>query len=63
MVSDSRGFSECMVKKAFSYICKKDILKVQGAVGLVERLSNQFESSGYLMKSLMLDIASDESCI
>ncbi len=57
MISDSVGFSECMVQQVFYHVCrKKPSTEVQAA------LVNDFEGKGYHLRKLFEEIAIHPAC-
>lgn len=61
MVADSRGFSRCMVRKAFQAVCRRSPLA--GEESLVRSLADQFETDGYHMRRMYENVAINPNCV
>lgn len=62
MVANSRRFSQCMAKRAFKAVCRKDLDPVQYKAQL-KQWGDEFESSGYKLKKLFENIATKAECL
>lgn len=61
MLADSRGFSRCMVKKAFTSVCRRPPLAAEET--LVRSLADQFETDGYHMRRMFENVAVQQQCV
>ncbi len=61
MLADSRGFSRCMVRRAFKSVCRRSPLV--GEESLVRSLADQFETDGYHMRHMFENVAIQQQCI
>ena len=61
LVADSRGFSRCMVKKAFQAVCRRTPLA--GEESLVRSLADQFEADGYHTRRMYENVAVNPQCV
>lgn len=61
MVADSRGFSRCMVRKAFQAVCRRSPLAAEE--NLVRSLADQFETDGYHMRRMYENVAVNPNCV
>ncbi len=61
LVADSRGFSRCMVKKAFQAVCRRTPLA--GEESLVRSLADQFEADGYHARRMYENVAVNPQCV
>ena len=61
MLADSRGFSRCMVRRAFKAICRRPPLV--GEETLVRSLADQFETDGYHMRHMFENVAIQQQCV
>lgn len=61
MLADSRGFSRCMVKKAFTTVCRRPPLAAEE--NLVRSLADQFETDGYHMRRMFENVAVQQQCV
>lgn len=61
MLADSRGFSRCMVRKAFKTVCRRSPLV--GEEALVRSLADQFETDGYHMRNMWENVAIQQQCV
>lgn len=53
MVSQSKGFSNCMVRRVYKKVCREELTKA----ALVEHFANLFEAESYDLKNLFESIA------
>ncbi len=60
MVSESRGFSSCMVQRAFESVCKRSLKQNEDA--LKRLLTDKFEGD-YDLKKLFVSVASRMECV
>ena len=61
MLADSRGFSRCMVRRAFTQVCRRKPLV--GEEQLVRSLADQFETDGYHMRRMFENVAVQQQCV
>lgn len=61
MLANSRGFSQCMVKRVFHDVCNRDLEGTESE--MVESLADKFEGSGYRFKTLFAAAAIEPNCI
>lgn len=61
MLADSRGFSRCMVKKAFNSVCRRSPLVSEES--LVRSLADQFEADGYHLRHMWENVAIQQQCV
>lgn len=61
MIADSRGFSRCMVRKAFKAVCRRPALAQEET--LIRSLADQFEVDGYHMRHMFENVAVQPQCI
>ncbi len=61
VVANSRAFSKCMVKKVYRELCRRPVANFEQ--GMVDNLSQTFESDGYNLKKLFENIAVRPECI
>lgn len=62
VVADSRRFSECMVKRVFESTCRPRVLSFKEQAYFVMDQANQFESSGYKLRSLFARVVASKEC-
>lgn len=62
MVANSRRFSQCMAKRVFKAVCRKDLDMAKNQAAL-KKWGDEFESSGYQMKKLFENIAVKPECL
>lgn len=62
VVSNSRRFSQCMAKRIFKTVCRKD-LDVSKDQALLVRWGDEFEASGYQLKKLFESVAVKPECL
>lgn len=62
VVSNSRRFSQCMAKRVFKTVCRKD-LDVTKDQALLVRWGDEFEASGYQLKKLFESVAVKPECL
>lgn len=61
LIANSKRFSQCMVKRVFESVCRKDIsLKENPA--FFEAKAGEFEANGYKLKDLFAQIAVSSEC-
>lgn len=61
MLADSRGFSRCMVERAFKRVCRRTPLSAE--TPLVRSLADQFETDGYHMRRMFENVAIQPQCV
>ena len=61
MLSESKGFSQCMAKRVFETVCGKELSGED--VGTLLNLADSFETNDYNFKSLFTEVALNEKCI
>lgn len=61
MLADSRGFSRCMVERAFKRVCRRTPLSAE--IPLVRSLADQFETDGYHMRRMFENVAIQPQCV
>lgn len=62
LISDSRRFSECMVKRVFEATCRPKELSFRDNSAFVSDYANRFEASSYNMRKLFADIVISGEC-
>ncbi|MNT31544.1 hypothetical protein D3C72_1673840 [compost metagenome] len=62
VVSNSRRFSQCMAKRVFKTVCRKDLDPTTNQALLV-RWGDEFEASGYQLKKLFESVAVKPECL
>lgn len=62
VVSNSRRFSQCMAKRVFKTVCRKDLDPAADHAALV-RWGDEFEASGYQLKKLFESVAVKPECL
>lgn len=62
VVSNSRRFSQCMAKRIYKTVCRKD-LDVTKDQALLVRWGDEFEASGYQLKKLFESVAVKPECL
>lgn len=60
-VASSRGFSRCMVRKAFRAICRRNPLPTEES--LVRSLADDFETDGYHARRMYENVAVNPACL
>jgi hypothetical protein len=60
-LADSRGFSRCMVRRAFTTVCRRPPLVSEET--LVRSLADQFETDGYHMRRMFENVAVQQQCV
>jgi hypothetical protein len=60
-LADSRGFSRCMVRRAFTTVCRRPPLVSEES--LVRSLADQFETDGYHMRRMFENVAVQQQCV
>lgn len=61
LIANSEAFSECMVQRVFSEVCKREPAGFEKS--LVESMARDFEAKGYNLKSLFQVIATRPECL
>lgn len=61
LISNSKRFSQCMVKRVFEGVCRKD-LNINQNVSYVESMAQQFELNSYKLKDLFQRIVLSTEC-
>lgn len=61
MLANSRAFSRCMVKRAFTRVCRRT--PQAGDEGVLQNLATQFEAGGYHMRHMFESVAANSQCI
>lgn len=62
MVSESRRFSECMVKRVFDSVCRKSI-SIKDQADFVREYADHFESQGYNLRKLYRMLSVTKECV
>lgn len=62
MVSNSTRFSECMVKRVFESVCRKEI-SFDDKLDFLKHYAERFEQQKYSLKSLYKMVAVTEECV
>ena len=62
LVANSRRFSQCMAKRVFKAVCRKELDMAQNKE-LLAQWGSDFEASGYKLKALFEKIATKPECI
>ena len=62
VVANSRRFSQCMAKRIYKTVCRKD-LDVTKDQALLVRWGDEFEASGYQLKKLFESVAVKPECL
>jgi hypothetical protein len=62
MVANSKRFSQCMAKRVYKAVCRKELDNVKDR-DLMVRWGNEFEAQGYQMKKLFESIAVKPECL
>ena len=62
IVSNSKRFSQCMAKRVFKTVCRKEI-DINQNRELISQWGNEFEASGYKLKALFEKIAVKSQCL
>ncbi len=60
-LADSRGFSRCMVRRAFKTVCRRSPLASEET--MVRSLADQFETDGYHMRRMFENVAIQQQCV
>lgn len=63
LVSDSRRFSECMVKRVFESACRPKNLNIEENKSFVRSQADQLEASNYNLKKLYARVLASEECV
>ncbi len=61
MLSQSKAFSRCLVKRVFSTVCKRDLTSAN--TPLIDKLATDFENNNYSLKDLFATIAVRPECM
>lgn len=61
MFADSRGFSRCLVRRAFQAVCRRNPQPQEEQ--MVRSLADQFESDGYHMRRMYENVAVQPQCL
>lgn len=61
MISRSRGFSQCMVRRSFREVCKRDPHSSDEEA--IHEITEQFEKENYNLKRLFQEVAISPSCL
>lgn len=61
LIANSKRFSQCMVKRVFEAVCRKDV-EIASNPGYFEAQATAFESGGYLLKELFAQVAVSPEC-
>lgn len=61
MLANSQQFKRCMVSRVVREVCRKDAASM--ASDVVSTLATNFETSGYNLRSLFEEVATQESCL
>lgn len=62
LISDSRRFSECMVKRVFEATCRPKDLSFRDHSQFINEYANRFESSTYNLRKLFADVVISREC-
>lgn len=62
LIADSRRFSQCMAKRVYKSVCRKEI-DVVANKGKLKQWADDFEASGYKLKKLFENIAIKPECL
>jgi len=62
VVANSRRFSQCMAKRAFKAVCRKELDPVKYKDNL-KQWGDEFEASGYKLKKLFENVATKPECL
>ncbi len=62
MVSNSKRFSACMVKRVYDAVCRTQ-LSIKDNLPFIREMANQFESKNYNLKLLFQDVAVTRQCL
>ncbi len=62
IISKSKRFSECMVKRVFESVCRKEI-SFKEKLDFLKYYANEFEQQGYNFKKLYSMISVTEECV
>lgn len=61
LISNSQRFSQCMAKRVFNSVCKRDLSEDDQKL-LFAQIGSRWESSGYRLKKLFEIVATDNNC-
>lgn len=64
LISNSKRFSQCMVKRTFEAVCRKQLSLKDGSpqLAFADNMASQFEQSNYKMKELFAHVAVSSEC-
>jgi hypothetical protein len=62
VVANSRRFSQCMAKRVYKAVCRKELDPVAGKAKL-KAWGDEFEASGYKLKKLFETVATKPECL
>lgn len=62
LVANSKRFSQCMAKRTFEAVCRKNI-EMKYNMGVITTYANKFEQKNYNLKELFEDIAISPECL
>ena len=61
LISNSTRFSQCMVKRVYEAVCRKNI-EIKDNPGFFQAKANEFEANGYRLKDLFAQVAASPEC-
>lgn len=61
LIANSKRFSQCMVKRVYEAVCRKDI-QIASNPGFFQAQADAFENSGYRMQELFAQVAVSPEC-
>lgn len=61
LIANSKRFSQCMVKRVFEAVCRKDIA-ISSNPGYFEAHAQNFESGGYRLQELFAEVVASPEC-
>lgn len=61
VISNSRRFSQCMVKRVYESICHPSF-SIENQSAFTDRMAQAFESNGYKFKNLFAEVAAAPEC-
>lgn len=62
VIANSRRFSQCMAKRAFKAVCRKELPEAT-STSLLRNWGDEFEASGYKLKNLFENMAIKAECL
>jgi hypothetical protein len=62
LVANSQRFSQCMAKRVFETVCRKNI-EMKFNLPIIKAYAQKFEASGYKFKQLFEDVATSPECL